>query len=392
MACGCPADQCTCVMSGDAYTGGSGNASDPFVVENTPFAPTSPLNSIQFTPGGVKNHSPGIDVQLSAQPNNGLSYEADGLMVDPCDLISADVDNKLTCVADGLKVDACDIVTATQQAVGDLVIAGPDCTTQLMADPSDVNQVIGASGGQWGQRPIVSADAGNDLIVGSDGGVFGDFGTVVLDEIQRCDIFDVATTQNRGNIFIEGGLDCRPELLRDPTVCEILGYNAGQAGWVSIPGEKIERQAAVNYGPFDVPALGTSAGFVTSYTVTNPTSCPMVITHDHLYEESVATIAGIPSPVNTSVNYSLRADRSETGAVQAMTIMDSRGSSECSYSAVAQSSHAIYHVGMQKYVHVLNGGDTVTIHIYVSVTNFINSSSIRVITYAKQIVTSDFKR
>jgi hypothetical protein len=373
-------------MSGDAYTGGSGNASDPFVVENTPFAPTSPLNSIQFTPGGVKNHSPGIDVQLSAEPNNGLSYEADGLMVDPCDLISADVDNKLTCVADGLKVDACDIVTATQQAVGDLVIAGPDCTTQLMADPTDINQIIGAESGQWGQRPLVSSDAGNDLTVGTDGGVFGDFGTIVLDEIQRCDIFDVATTQNSGNIFIQGGLDCRPELLRDPAVCEIIGNAAGNAGWITPTGAAVLRQNAQTYGPFNVAGPASTSGPIVAWTITNTRDCPVLVVHDHIYEESIAITAAGTLRVDTTNNYQLQADRNQAGGVQAMATVDTRGLSTYSYDADTALNKTIFNTGFQKYVHRLNAGDTVTIQIVIGFSNFVGNTA-QLITYAKQFAT-----
>lgn len=363
MACGCPADQCTCVMSGDAYTGGSGNAADPFVVENTPFAPTSPLNSIQFTPGGVKNHSPGIDVQLSAEPNNGLSYEADGLMVDPCDLISADADNKLTCVADGLKVDACDIVTATQQAVGDIVIAGPDCTTQIMADPSDVNQVIGASGGQWGQRPIVSADIGNDLIVGSDGGVFGDFGSVVLDEIQRCDIFDVATTQNSGNIFIQGGADCRPELLRDPTVCEILGSVGGNAGWVALNGCGGENSSSGSWGPID-NAAGTYIGAgVAGSTFTNVTSCNRIYLHMWDFDVTQYRVGGANLSWWQHWNIKLLSDRAFNGAAQALTQMEESAYTRCSFNAIDNFYNNVFHNGKLMYAHVLAPGQTVNIRI-----------------------------
>lgn len=173
MACGCPADQCTCVMSGDAYTGGSGNAADPFVVENTPFAPTSPLNSIQFTPGGVKNHSPGIDVALSSDASNAITYDVDGILVDPCDMVDAvATENALTCGPDGLLVDRCDILTPTIQALGDILIAGPDCTAQVMASPTAGDQVIAALAGQWGQRPLLSADGGNASSIGTDGGIW----------------------------------------------------------------------------------------------------------------------------------------------------------------------------------------------------------------------------
>jgi hypothetical protein len=81
-------------------------------------------------------------------------------------------ENALTCGPDGLLVDRCDILTPTTQAVGDLLIAGPDCTAQVMADPAAGDQIIAALGGQWGQRPLLSADGGNASSIGSDGGIF----------------------------------------------------------------------------------------------------------------------------------------------------------------------------------------------------------------------------
>ena len=173
MACGCPSEQCTCFLNGDAFTGGNGSAATPYTVENLPFAPTSPTNSVTITPGGVKNHTPAIDVALSSDPNNLIQYDVDGLLVDPCDAVdTVATENALTCGPDGLLVDRCDIVTATQQAVGDIVILGPGCTTQRLADPAAVNNIIAAQAGQWGQRPLLSADGGNASSIGTDGGIF----------------------------------------------------------------------------------------------------------------------------------------------------------------------------------------------------------------------------
>lgn len=173
MACGCPSEQCTCFLNGDAFTGGNGSAGTPYTVENLPFAPTSPTNSVTITPGGVKNHTPAIDVALSSDPNNAIQYDADGLLVDPCDMVDTVVaENALTCGPDGLLVDRCDILTPTIQALGDILIAGPDCTAQVMADPTDVDQIIAAQAGQWGQRPLLSADGGNASSIGTDGGIF----------------------------------------------------------------------------------------------------------------------------------------------------------------------------------------------------------------------------
>lgn len=173
MACGCPSEQCTCFLNGDAFTGGNGSAGTPYTVENLPFAPTSPTNSVTITPGGVKNHTPAIDVALSSDPNNLIQYDVDGLLVDPCDAVdTVATENALTCGPDGLLVDRCDILTPTIQALGDILIAGPDCTAQVMADPTDVDQIIAAQAGQWGQRPLLSADGGNASSIGTDGGIF----------------------------------------------------------------------------------------------------------------------------------------------------------------------------------------------------------------------------
>jgi hypothetical protein len=112
-------------------------------------------------------------VALSSDPNNAIQYDTDGLLVDPCDMVDVvATENALTCGPDGLLVDRCDIITPTTQAVGDLLIAGPDCTAQVMADPTAGDQIIAALGGQWGQRPLLSADLGNASSIGSDGGIF----------------------------------------------------------------------------------------------------------------------------------------------------------------------------------------------------------------------------
>jgi hypothetical protein len=200
VACGCPSEQCTCFLNGDAFTGGNGSAGTPYTVENLPFAPTSPTNSVTITPGGVKNHTPAIDVALSSDPNNAIQYDTDGLLVDPCDMVDAvTAENALTCGPDGLLVDRCDILTPTTQALGDLLIAGPDCTAQVMADPSDVDQVIAALGGQWGQRPLLSADIGNASSIGTDGGIFSpSFGA-------SAPVFGVQFFNTSGNILDTGG-------------------------------------------------------------------------------------------------------------------------------------------------------------------------------------------
>lgn len=152
MACGCPSDVgCTCLFTGDAYTGGSGDVGDPVTVENVPLVLSSPNNTIDISQSGTKDHTAELDVA-----------------------ISADADNAIELAVDGLLVDKCSIVKSTRESSGDILIAdsGGDCEAERLALPISANHIIAASGGLWGQRPLISADAGNAASVGTDGGVY----------------------------------------------------------------------------------------------------------------------------------------------------------------------------------------------------------------------------
>lgn len=97
MACDCFTD-CACVVEGDEATcvtvTGDGTSGSPYkiVIDATctesVFAATSADNSVTITPGGVNGHTPDLAVNLSADPNQAITLEPDGILVDGSTIIT----------------------------------------------------------------------------------------------------------------------------------------------------------------------------------------------------------------------------------------------------------------------------------------------------------------
>jgi hypothetical protein len=358
----------------------------------------------------VKNHAPGIDVRLSADPNNAATYAVDGILVDRCDIITGDVVPEgqvlvagADCTADVLDapavdevlgesggawgprplisgdvgntsivgtdggvftsgIDTCDVVTGIDQATGQLLIEGPGCTAETLNAPAGANRIIGASGGAWGQRPLVSADAGNDAAVGTDGGVFADF-SGPLNNAQICDIFDVATLQNSGNVLIQGGVDCRPERLRNPAACEVLRYSGGVAGWRTPEGLIVHDNPGLQFAQNALVTTAAAPGHTTIFSgsITNVSTpavpgCSRLVIYQFHFNNAITRQGVAGTNLQHELGFSFYSDRNEAGALIAVTNVVS--TSYIRNISSPANVGVMTHPGFLMYAHVLAPGQT----------------------------------